>query len=254
MMEYFVAKDSIVRSIWGKGDTILFIFAGSAAEFAVNKAVDWLYFTGKLPADPLSRLFTTVSYAREIVFSEKQKALEAIDRIQSIHTAVENARGGAIPDWAYRDVLYMLIHYSIAAYELLERKLTGAEKEDVFQVFRRLGVRMELKELPLNYNDWLISRAEHLEQDVANTEYTKDLFRQYRKHLGAGRYRLLKEGQVLVIPERVRVLLGFKSYSLLSPIVPIYKFSRLLRLDGLIKSIILPSAYKQQIRDLDVAD
>ena len=70
-MEYFVEKDSIVRQIWGKGDTILFIFAGAAAEFALNKAVDWLYFTGKLPADPLGRLFSTVSYARKIIFSEK---------------------------------------------------------------------------------------------------------------------------------------------------------------------------------------
>ena len=46
-MEYFVEKGSIVREIWGKGDTILFIFAGASAEFALNKAVDWLYFTGK---------------------------------------------------------------------------------------------------------------------------------------------------------------------------------------------------------------
>ncbi|UJH92135.1 hypothetical protein LZ575_06025 [Antarcticibacterium sp. 1MA-6-2] len=45
-MEYFVDKDSIVREIWGKGDTILFIFAGASSEFALNKTVDWLYFTG----------------------------------------------------------------------------------------------------------------------------------------------------------------------------------------------------------------
>jgi hypothetical protein len=31
-----------VRKIWGSADTTLFIFAGSAAEFALNKAVDWL--------------------------------------------------------------------------------------------------------------------------------------------------------------------------------------------------------------------
>ncbi|MBW3546505.1 MAG: DUF2236 domain-containing protein, partial [Bacteroidetes bacterium] len=68
-MEYFVDKHSVVREIWGKGDTILFIFAGASAEFALNKAVDWLYFTGKLPADPLKRLFSTVSYAKAIVFS-----------------------------------------------------------------------------------------------------------------------------------------------------------------------------------------
>ena len=69
-MQYFVNKQSIVREIWGKSDTILFIFAGASAEFALNKAVDWLYFTGKLPKDPLGRLFSTVNYARQIVFSE----------------------------------------------------------------------------------------------------------------------------------------------------------------------------------------
>jgi hypothetical protein len=68
-MRYFVGKHSIVRKIWGKADTVLFIFAGAAAEFALNKAVDWLYFTGKLPANPLDRLFSTVTYARKIVFS-----------------------------------------------------------------------------------------------------------------------------------------------------------------------------------------
>src|SRR5437879_2784912 len=122
-MEYFVEKGSIVRQIWGKGDTILFIFAGASAEFALNKAVDWLYFTGRLPADPLGRLFSTVSYARQIVFEEKDAALRAIDKIAAIHTDVETTRGATIPDWAYRDVLFMLIHYSIASFELLERKL-----------------------------------------------------------------------------------------------------------------------------------
>ncbi|HEY6902414.1 MAG TPA: DUF2809 domain-containing protein, partial [Puia sp.] len=65
--EYFVPKGSIVRTIWGRADTILFIFAGASAEFALNKAVDWLYYTGRLPADPLGRLFSTVAYARRIV-------------------------------------------------------------------------------------------------------------------------------------------------------------------------------------------
>jgi hypothetical protein len=127
----FVAKGSIVRKIWGQGDTVLFIFAGAAAEFALNKAVDWLYFTGKLPADPLGRLFSTMGFARRIVFSSTPEANEAIDTISRIHTAVEQARGAAIPDWAYRDVLFMLIHYSIASYELFERRLSAAEKEEV---------------------------------------------------------------------------------------------------------------------------
>jgi hypothetical protein len=36
--EFFVSKQSIVREIWGKSDTILFVFAGASAEFALNKA------------------------------------------------------------------------------------------------------------------------------------------------------------------------------------------------------------------------
>src|SRR5687767_7721830 len=126
-MALFVSKDSIVRKIWGKGDTILFIFAGASAEFALNKAVDWLYFTGRLPADPLGRLFSTVSYARQIIFSDFTKALYAIDKITAIHKNVEEDRGAKIPDWAYRDVLFMLIDYSIRSFEALERKLTEEE-------------------------------------------------------------------------------------------------------------------------------
>ncbi|MEP6683026.1 MAG: DUF2236 domain-containing protein, partial [Parafilimonas sp.] len=96
----FVERNSIVRKIWGKADTVMFIFAGSAAEFALNKAVDWLYFTGKLPADPIGRLFSTVTYSRAIIFSELNKAYKSIDRITSIHTAVEQNRNAKIPDWA----------------------------------------------------------------------------------------------------------------------------------------------------------
>src|SRR5215218_1611600 len=146
-MEDFVQANSIVRKIWGKGDTILFIFAGASAEFALNKAVDWLYFTGRLPSDPLGRLFSTVSYARVIVFAQLDAANRAIDKMRDIHSAVEKNRGAKIPDWAYRDVLFMLIHYSIASFELFERKLTLEEKEEVFNVFYRVGRRMGLKEL-----------------------------------------------------------------------------------------------------------
>lgn len=252
LMEFFVNKNSIVRRIWGKSDTILFIFAGSAAEFALNKAVDWLYFTGRLPADPIGRLFSTVVYARRIIFSEKEQALKAIDQITSIHKGVEKNRGSVIPDWAYRDVLYMLIHYSIASFELLERNLSGEEKEEVYNVFYRTGDRMGLKELPRNYIDWLMSREEHMTHDLQKSEYTVDLFRQYKKHLGRTRYKILTEAQNLVIPEGVRQLLGFKRFSLLKPAVPLYKFSRIIKLDVLIKTILLPSAYKKQIRELDV--
>ncbi|HSD14219.1 MAG TPA: oxygenase MpaB family protein [Flavobacterium sp.] len=251
-MEYFVARNSVVRKIWGKSDTILFIFAGASAEFALNKAVDWLYFTGKLPSDPLKRLFSTVEYARKIVFSSMDDANRSIDSMRKIHTSVEQSRGTTIPDWAYRDVLFMLIHYSISAYELLENKLSDEDKEEVYNVFYRVGIRMGLKELPSTYNEWLPVRDMHLAENLQKSEYTADLFKQYKKHLGTMRFKVLIEGQKLVVPFRVKELLDFSDFSLLTPIVPIYKVSRLMKTDWLIKNILLPSDYKDQINELDV--
>ena len=252
-MEFFVDKQSVVRKIWGKGDTVLFVFAGAAAEFALNKAVDWLYFTGRLPADPLGRLFSTVMYARQIVFSEKEAAHKSIDKIIAIHIAVENSRGSQIPGWAYRDVLFMLIHYSQASFELLERKMTDSENEDLFGVFSRVGLRMGLKELPADYKEWTITRNEHLQKDLANSHYTADLYKQYRKHLGWIRYKLLIESQKLIVPRHANQLLNLGRYSWLTPILAIYKLSRKIKMDWFLKSFILPTAYKKQIKELDIA-
>ena len=251
-MQYFVEKNSIVRKIWGQSDIILFIFAGASAEFALNKAVDWLYFTGKLPADPLGRLFSTVRYARRIVFAPLQEANKAITTMRTIHTAVEQNRGFTIPDWAYRDVLFMLIYYSIASYELLRKKLTDEEKEEVYNVFYRVGVGMGLKELPLTFLEWLPVREAHLMADLQKSEYTEDLFKQYKKHLGVMRFRVLIEGQKLVVPDRVKALLDFRDFSFLTPVVPLYKISRLMKMDWLLRNILLPSDYKDQINELDV--
>lgn len=247
-----MANNSVVRKIWGKSDTILFIFAGASAEFALNKAVDWLYFTGKLPSDPLGRLFSTVRYARKIVFSSMDDANAAIDMMRKIHSSVEQSRGDVIPDWAYRDVLFMLIHYSIAAYELLEHKLTNTEKEEVYNVFYRVGARMGLKELPENYMDWLPVREAHLQENLQKSNFTTDLFQQYRKHLGTMRYKVLIEGQKLVVPKRVIELMKFNKFSFITPLVPIYKFSKIIKLEGVIKAVLLPSAYQTQISELDV--
>ena len=251
-MTGFVREDSIVRRIWGRSETVLFIFAGASAEFALNKSVDWLYFTGKLPADPLGRLFSTVAYAKKIVFASEEQAHAAIDTMRQIHSRVENDRGASIPDWAYRDVLYMLIFYSIASYELLERRLTAEEKEEVYDVFLRLGTRMGLKDLPLGYTSWLNDRDLHLKNDLVVSEHTTDLFKQYKKHLGLLRYTILIETQKLLVPPEVRKKLHFNRINWLAPIVPVYKVSQKLRLDWVVKKILLPGKYSKEINGLDV--
>ena len=250
-MNDFVDKNSIVRKIWGNSDVILFIFAGSAAEFALNKAVDWLYFTGKIPSDPLGRLFSTVRYAQWIVFSETETAFKAIDKINSIHQGVEQSRGARIPDWAYRDVLYMLIDYAIISYELLERKMSGEEKEEVFDVFQRVGLRMGLRELPDDYESWKLDRQAHLQEDLLNGRYTADLYQQYKKHLGLSRYLILLECQKLIVPSRVSGLLKFGNSVKGKIMLNLYLAARKLRLDSLVKTILLPAEYSQQIYDLN---
>jgi hypothetical protein len=62
----------------------------------------------------------------------------------------------------------------------------------------------------------------------------------------------LIEGQKLVVPDRVKELLQFSDFSLLTPVVPVYKVSRLMKMDWLLKSILLPSEYKEQIKGLDI--
>lgn len=250
-MDLFVEKDSVVRQIWGNGDTILFIFAGSAAEFALNKAVDWLYFTGRVPEDPLGRMLSTVAYARKILFANQQDARQTIAHIRAIHTQVENNRGQAIPDWAYRDVLFMLIDYSMRSFELLERKLTEAEKTEVFSSFHRLGSLMGLEDLPADLNAWYRQREADLAQNLENSFYTRDLYRQYRKHLGWFPFFVLKQMQIMVAPARVRQHLALGRYPVFQPVLLVYKWSRKYALARYLKSLFLPPAYKVQIQALD---
>ncbi|NCD71146.1 oxygenase MpaB family protein [Mucilaginibacter agri] len=251
-MEYFVKEDSIVRKIWGNADTVLFIFAGAAAEFAVNKAVDWLYFTGKLPADPLGRLFSTVTYAQQILFATNEDACAAIDRITAIHGQVESARGEQIPDWAYRDVLFFLIDYSIRAFELLERQLTLEEKTEVFNVFCKVGVRMHLNGMPLNYPIWQLMREDHLQNNLEVSRFTEDLFTRYQKHLGVLRFQLLKQVQASMAPDRVTALLAFGSGNALRPAIFCYRLINDTKLQTWVRELLLPVKYKAQIQAIDL--
>jgi len=251
-MEYFTAENSIVRKIWGRPDSVLFVFAGSAAEFALNKAVDWLYFTGRLPADPLGRLFSTVGYARKIIFSPLDKANQYIDQITTIHKNVEQNRGAQIPDWAYRDVLFMLIWYSIYAYEALYRQLTIAEKEEVFVVFYRVGVRMHLKDLPQTYQQWQQAHQQHLENDTICSRFTTDLYLQYRKHLGPIRFFLLKRVQALLAPTRVKQMLKLDEPGVVMLLLNVYKVLRRLSIGNLLIESLLPLKYIAQVRQIRI--
>lgn len=243
----FVNKQSIVRKIWGNADIILFIFAGAAAEFSLNKAVDWLYFTGKLPKDPLGRLFSTVTYSQKIVFATLDEANKSIDQITQIHNHVEANRNAKIPDWAYRDVLFMLINYSIRAFELLERQLSPSEKEEIFNTFYRVGLRMKIDGLPRTFTEWQVMHRKQLQENLVHSELSKDLFKQYKKHLGFPRFYIMTKVQALIVPAQVNQLLQLGKGNSIRPVLHLYKMSKNFNLHRTLRNLFLPSKYKAQI-------
>ncbi|HKO45841.1 MAG TPA: oxygenase MpaB family protein [Pyrinomonadaceae bacterium] len=250
-MSDFVDRRSIVRTIWGDSDLILLIFAGSAAEFALNRAVDWLFFTGKIPSDPIGRLFSTVRYSQEIVFASEETALKTLSRINAIHGAVETQRGQTIPDWAFRDVLYMLIDYSGRAYRMLYRPLTPSQQNDLYTVFRRIGDELHIPQLPPTYAEWKQDRPRHITRDLTYSRHTALLFQQYRRHLGIWRYQLLLEVQALLVPEEVRRLLKLSPNFLLPGLIRAYGIVNQDNFQSVVHSLLIPSRYWAEVREFD---
>jgi uncharacterized protein (DUF2236 family) len=250
----FVGRNSIVRRIWGDGDLVLFVFAGSAAEFALNRAVDWLFFTGKLPRDPIGRLFATAGYAQHIVFADELTASCTLARIRAVHSAVERQRGQSIPEWAHRDVLYMLIDYSGRAYELLHQPLTNDEQTELYDVFYRVGIGLGISGLPTSYSEWKADRERHMQRDLIHSEGTKALFAQYRNHLGVWRYRLMLRIQSILVPKHVRGLLRLRSANWLRPLVRVYPLLVQAGLRSIIQRVLMPPNHLDAVRGLDHLD
>ena len=243
----FVAPGSVVRKIWGDPELVLLVFAGSAAEFALNRAVDWLFFTGRIPNDPIGRLFSTVRYAQEIVFADEETARRTLGRINAIHGAVEGQRGQRIPDWAFRDVLYMLVDYSERSYRMLYGALTAAERRELFAVFRRVGEGLNIKELPDGYEQWRADRQAHLARDLAYSKHTALLYKQYRRHLGEWRYQILLQVQGLLVPDRVRRLLRLPRLAVFAALAEGYVYLDALGLRPLVRRLLVQPRYLGEV-------
>jgi uncharacterized protein (DUF2236 family) len=230
---------------------VLLVFAGSAAEFALNRAVDWLFFTGKLPHDPIGRLFSTARYAQQIVFADVVTAAATLERMRAVHEAVERQRGQQIPDWAHRDVLYMLIDYSERAHELFARPLSPAEQHELYDVFYRVGTGLRIPELPPTYAAWKADRELHLHRDLLYSDGTKELYAQYRNHLGRWRYQFLLRIQSTLTPGHVRGLLRLKRARWLRPFLRLYPVLARAGLRSIIQQLLMPASYLAAVRALD---
>lgn len=249
--EPFARPDSIIRRIWGDIDVIMLVFAGSAAEFGLNRAVDWLFVTGDLPRDPIGRFFSTAGYARYIAFGTEAEAERALARIRGAHAGVEQVRGGRIPDWAHRDVLYMLIDHSERAFQALHRPLTPAERDDLYDVFRRIGEGLGIPELPPSYAAWLVDRQRHLERDLAVSPHTIELDRAYRRAVGWWRMIIVRQLQAVLAPERVRELLNLPRHPWIRAFLPLYGVVARLKLLWLARRLLVPAAHLDALRGLE---
>ena len=87
------------------------------------------------------------------------------------------------------------------------RPLSQPEKNDLFEVFLRIGEALYIPELPKTYAEWQMDRRLHLVRDLSYSKHTSMLYQAYRKHLGLWRYYLLLEVQALLVPDEVRRLL-----------------------------------------------
>ena len=214
----------VARRVWGSPDCVLLFFAAGAAEFAAIKAVDWLFFTGRLPDDPVGRFFGTVGFARRVFFGSPAEATAAVEAIRRAHERVEAARGSRIPQWAYRDVLFMLIDHGERAHAVVFGPMTDAERRSHFGGALALGRAMHLEGLPATYAEYRAQRRRQLLEDFARTPLTDELLRRYRRALGPWRFRLLRAVQASVLPEELRIVLGLEPDPVVDALLRRYRF------------------------------
>jgi uncharacterized protein (DUF2236 family) len=244
-------QHAVTREIWGDVDRLLLIFGGAAAEFAVNRAVDWLFFTGALPRDPIGRLFRTVRYAQSIAFAEPAAAQSTMEQIRRVHAAVERGRGDSIPPWAHRAVLYMLIDYSERAAQLLGSPLDSDAQEELYSDFRRIGEGLRIAELPPDYTTWRTDRARRLVEDLAWVPSTAALYAAYRRQLGPWRYGLLCQLQGVVVPPLVRELLQLPGPAHGTPLMAVFRALRSLRLAPAVRRLVIPVRHWNDLKALE---
>ena len=182
----------VTQRVWGSPDAILLFFAGGSAEFAAIKAVDWLFFTGRLPDAPIERLFETVWFAQRVFFGAPNRATTTKEEINRIHQHLEAARGQEIPQWAYRDVLFILIDYGERAHEVVYGPMSEEERICHLEAVLALGRAMELSDLPTTYAVYKAQRHRQLLEDYERSPLTDELYVRYREALGPWRSWLLR--------------------------------------------------------------
>jgi hypothetical protein len=207
----------ITRTIWGDAENIVLIYAGAAAEFALNPENHWLFYTGKLPTDPLHRFEKTLRYQRKLFFMPQEAVPALAKHIKEIHNGLEEKRSREqgeikISDQAYLQVFSMLIEYGILGYEYLHRlKLTRDERETYFNDIRSIALMMEIRDFPADYSHYLARRDQMVVSELQCNVFTRELMAAYRKNLPPFCYWVLLQFQARFIHPTLACRLDLKT-------------------------------------------
>ncbi len=239
----------ITREIWGDPENVVLIYAGAAAEFALHPENHWLFYTGKLPSDPLGRLRDTLQYQQKLFFMSKDRVPLVARHIKDMHRQVEDKRSkeegnSRISDRAYLQVFSMLIEYGIRGYEYLNRHpLARAQKEAYFDDIRSIALMMEIENFPADYPHYLTQRTQMVVRELQFNSYTWELMKAYRKNLGPFRYWCLLQFQARFIDPILAQRLGLAPGRLFGWLYQLYPRLRFKALtEGLLRLALRPGS------------
>ena len=208
----------VSRRIWSDPTCMLLVFVGASGEFPLNPSVDWLFYTGRLPADPLARFLSTIEYLRRLIIADDETRIVEAKKLKQLHQQLEEKRGSQIPAVSYRDVLCMDTMYSIRSVPLVTGvDLSIAEKDQVVKDLSSVGLQMGIPDLPWTYDQLCTQRKERIPFWVKN-DFTSRLLKSYRQALGPMTYELLISSFPMMLEPELLDRLGLRKRILSKPI------------------------------------
>ena len=196
---------------------MLLVFVGASAEFPLNPSVDWLFYTGRLPADPIARFLSTVDYLRRLIIADEPTRNAEAANLKQLHQQLEDRRGQLIPAESYRDVLCMNTIYSIRSVRWVTgQDLPAEEKDLVVRELSSVGEQMGIPDLPWSYQQLCEQRNERIPLWVRN-DFTGRLLDSYRRALGPLNFELLISAYPMLIEPELLERLGLGKRVLSAP-------------------------------------
>lgn len=217
------------RKLWTDLDHILLVYVGAAAEFSLVEENHWLFYTNKLPSNPLERLISTFVWNRKVMMTSAEDAEALAKTIRGFHDQVERERkreqGGnpQISNQGFKAVGAMLIEYALKAEEYLEnREVSAGEKELYYQDQRGFFEAMGIRDWEESYEAFKEAREKRMPDELVVNKHTGDLFISYRRDLGGFRTWILKHFMAWFVPEHVRKSLNLKKAAWFAPAYRLY--------------------------------